>query len=285
MRYRCGMALLTAACMISGLLAQSVPPASGGDGSGAFTLTAEQTLAFRSAGESAAASRWTEAYAKLKPIHEAVPRDASITKFTAEAAINSGDVGYAQAIIQPLLEVSPQDWQARALLARTYAEAHQDAMRDAALRQLVTLHANTADPQFRQQTQVLIERDVLSKGHLDLFYSLQPWSRYNIYAMARVYDVDGKQTLRITLESSDFEQASWGKQHAGLLAKGERMYSMDGYADQPPATPGGQATQTHYTFGFFDGRPAYNTVRDRMIVIANGKGQPMSSMSGIVPKP
>ncbi len=284
MRYQLGTALLSYALVTSALLCQQAPPSVTGAASGTSALTAEQTLAFRAAGESAAGGKWSDAFAKLKSIHEAAPGNTQIAKFTAEAAINSGDAAYALAIVKPLLQASPQDWQARALLARTYAETHQDAARDAELQQLTTLHASTTDPQFRQQTQVIIERDPLPSGRLDIYYSLQPWSRYNIYEMGRVYNADGKQTLRITLESSDFEQPIWAKQHPDLAAKGERMYSMDGYRDQPPATPGGQGTQTHYTFGFFDGRPAYNTVRDRMIAIANGKGQPMSSTSGIVPK-
>ena len=248
-------------------------------------MTPDQTLDFGVARESFAAGKWADAYAKLKPIHEAVPGNAPVAKFTAEAAINSGDRAYAQGVLTRLLAASPDDWQARTLQARIYAEAHNDAARDAELKRLIVQHANTSDNNFRQQNALLIERDMLPDGgHLDIFYSMQPWSRYNIYEMARVYDAGGKQRFRITLESGDFDQPLWAKTHAELAAKGERAFSMDGYSDQP-ATATTQATQTHSTYGFFDGQPSYDTVRDRMIAIASGKGAPLSSTGGIVPKP
>ena len=199
--------------------------------------------------------------------------------------MDSGDRDYAQSILKPFVATPKDAWQVHALLARAYAESHEDAARDLELQVLTMLHARTADPNFRQQTQILIERDALPAGHLDLFYSLQPWSRYNIYAMARVYNAEGKQLQRITLESGDVDQTLWAKQHADLAAKGERMFSMDGYTEQPPAQPGAPATQTHATYAFFDGRPPYDLVRDRMLAIASGKGAVLSSASGIVPKP
>jgi hypothetical protein len=248
-------------------------------------MTPDQTLDFGVARESFAAGKWADAYAKMKPIHEAVPGNTQVAKFTAEAAINSGDAAYAQRVVTPLLTSAPDDWQAEALQGRIYAEAHNDAARDAVLKQLTVQHANTGDARLKQLTQILIERGALPDGsHIDLFYSLQPWSRYNIYEMARVYDAAGKQRLRITLESGDMDQSLWAPKHPDLVAKGERMFSMDGYSDQP-ATATTQATQTHSTFGFFDGRPPYDMVRDRMIAIGSGKGAVLSSTGGIVPKP
>ncbi len=249
-------------------------------------LSAQQSADFAAAQRTFAAGDWASAYDKLRPLHEAEPSNTLLAKYTAESAINTGNAAYAQSILTPVLATAPDDWQAHTLQARIFAEARNDAARDSELRQLTTLHGSTTDPRFRQQTQVLLERDQLQAGHVDLFYSLQPWSRYNIYQMARVYNSQGKQTLRITLESGDFDQPNWAKQHPDLAAKGERAFSMDGYSDQPPAQPGGQPTQTHMTYGFFDGQPQYNTVRDRMLAIAAGNATaPISSTSGIVPKP
>jgi hypothetical protein len=84
----------------------------------------------------------------------------------------------------------------------------------------------------------------------------------------------------VTLESNDFDQPLWAKQHPKEAAAGMRMFSMDGYSEPIPG-PNGTATQTHTTYGFFDGRPSYDTVRDKMIAVANGKGSAISSTSGI----
>jgi hypothetical protein len=38
----------------------------------------------------------------------------------------------------------------------------------------------------------------------------------------------------------------------------------------------GQRTQTHYTYKFFVGQPSYETLRDEVISIADGKTKPLS---------
>ena len=167
----------------------------------------------------------------------------------AEAVINTGDTTYAKSILTPMEISSPEDWQARILLARIHAEAHDDAARDAEPQKIISLHANTTDPGFRPMTQVLTERDPTPNGHMDLYNSLQPWSRYNIYEMARVYDKAGSQMLRITLESADFDPGLVQAIAPGFGRKRRAHVSMDGYADQP-ATAQIQATQTHMTYGF-----------------------------------
>ncbi len=250
--------------------------------SASATLTPDQQTQLEAAKKDFNAAHWSEAVTELKALHAAVPTNADVAKFAAEASLNSNDPATALTLLQPIAEASPDDWQAHALLARAYAESHQDAKRDAALQQLLALHKTTTDVHFQQLTQFMVERVALPSGRLDIFYSLVPWSRYNIYEMARAYNASGQQTMRITLESNDADQALWAQKHAKEAAAGMREFSMDGYTEQVSTT--GEHTQSHITFGFFDGQPSYATVRDRMVAIASGKGNPISSTSGIHPQ-
>lgn len=241
--------------------------------------TPEQQAQFDAAKRAAAAGLYGDALAALKPLHQQFPEDADLTRFTAECALDAGDAAYALAQVQPAVEDKPGNWQERMLMARAYAEMHDAAKRDAELQSLAESYASGKHAKLNTVQVFLVERVPLPNGRLDLYYSLTPWSRYNIYEMARVYDATGLQVERITLESGDFDQPLWAKQHPDLAAKGMRVFSMDGYTEQSDAN--GQHTQTHATFGFFDGRPTYDTVRDKMVTIATGKVGPMSRTQGI----
>lgn len=234
---------------------------------------------FEHARQQAASGDWPGALASLKPLHLILPDDVDLTRFIVEAAIDAGDSAYALSQLKPLVDSKPGNWQELMLMARAYAEAHDAANRDAALTTLEDLHHFGRHAKLNAVQVFLVERVPLEKGHFDLYYSLVPWSRYNIFEMARVYNAAGQQVSRLTLESNDFEQAQWAKTHTQQAAQGMRFFSMDGYTEQISAD--GKHTQTHFTYGFFDGRPTYEAVRDKMAAIANGKVGPMSSTSGI----
>ncbi len=246
-------------------------------------LSAQQSVDFAQARQDFAAAKWADALVIFKDLHAHHPRNAEVAKYAAEAAMNTGDYAYAEANLTPLT-TSDEDWQAHTLLARCYAQEGKDVERDAALDKLTKLHANTTDPRFQRLTQFVIEQVPTSKGSLQIVWSLVPVSQYKVYEMGRVLDPNGRRTFLITLESNENEQAAWAQKHPQLAAAGQRFFSLDGYRDDTAAD--GQVTQTHFTFGFFeDGRPDYRTVRARMVDIAEGKGQALSSRSGLaIPK-
>lgn len=257
--------------------AQQPPPAE--PQSTPHFATEQQQAQFETAKQDAATGHWSDALALLKPLHDLLPGDVDLTRFTAEVAINGGDTAYALAQLKPVVAANPHSWLALMLMARVYAETHDVASRDAALSALAALHDSGLHSKLNATQVFLIERIALSNGTMDLYYSLEPWSRYNIYEMARVYNASGQQVRRITLESNDFDQPTWAQQHPQLAAQGLRMFSLDGYTEQYAAN--GRHTQTHSTYRFFDGRPAYDAVRDEMVAIASGKTGPISSTTGI----
>lgn len=161
------------------------------------------------------------------------------------------------------------------MLARIYAETGQKQKRDAEIAHLVDLHKRAVSPQIARLQQFLLERIPTANGSIRIWYSLEPWGQYKTYIFSRVYDKTGQQILRITLESSDFDQPLFAKQHPDLAAQGVRLFSLDGYG-QAQKLPNGGSTFTHMTFGFYNGQPAYDSIRERMIQIAEGQGKPVS---------
>jgi hypothetical protein len=245
-------------------------------------MTPEQTALLHAARKDFGSRDYKSALTKMETLHRQRPEDKMLAAGTGETAINAGDYDLAASILKPL--ALQGDWHAHTFLARLYAEQHDTAARDAELQTLAAMQAATTDPQFAGLTQILLERIPLKAGFLDLYYSLKPWSRYNIHAMARVYDSDGRQTYRITLESADFDQPNWQKQHPDLAAKGMRMFSLDGYSE-PQRNANGTATQTHATFGFLDGKPSYDDMKGRMVAIANKTSTPVSSLTNPMSTP
>jgi hypothetical protein len=66
------------------------------------------------------------------------------------------------------------------------------------------------------------------------------------------------------------------KYTAEAAAKGERCFSMDGYSQGAPNAQG-QSSQVHATYGFFEGQPPYDKVRERILEIAKRQTPPLST--------
>ncbi len=242
--------------------------------------TPEQQTAFDTAKQDFAAGRFSAAFAALRPLQEQLPGDIDLLRFTCEAALDSGDTAFPIAKLMPLTEAKPGQWQELMLLARAYAQARDLDRREATLSAITAAFNSGRHPKLSAINQFLIERVPLPDGRMDIYYVLSPYSRYNISMTAWLYNAAGQQRYHLTLETSDFDQPLWAKSHPQQAADGMRLYSLDGYSP-PVAGPNGTRSQTHATFGFLDGKPSYETVRERWMGIATNKSGPMSTTSGI----
>ena len=279
--------LLTFLLLCTSALAQSPPPPPAPSATqqvdpvpGSPEMNPSQRARFAQAGRTFNASRFTEALALLRPLLQELPDDVNVAKFTAEAAINTGDPTLAITTLKPFELREPDDWQTVSILAHAYAQAGQRQLRDTELARLQTLH-DTLGPPFSTRRDVLLETVTAGDRKISFFPALTPWGPYNVHLMARVYNAAGDQILRVTLESSDADQSLFAKQHPAEAARGLRQFSLDGYApDQRDAA--GQILQTHFTYALFAGQPPYDLVRDRAIAIAEGKVKPLSSRTDTV---
>ena len=95
---------------------------------------------FDDARKSFSANDFKSALPKLRQLHEQVPRNDIITKFTAEAALNAGDYEVTTSLLDSLLRSSPDDPQALGIQAHLYGQQHDVVRRDAVLGHIQRLH-------------------------------------------------------------------------------------------------------------------------------------------------
>jgi len=222
-------------------------------------------------------------YSDAMVIHQALlkdfPGDPVLLKFCSQSAIQNNDPGFAVKTLKPIAESDPQDWQAAAMLMRGCAETGDTACRDAELTHLLDLHSQGITPPNLRE--LAVEHLKVGDKTLAINFSLIPWGPYKTYAAGDVNDAAGKLLMTISLESSDFDQASFAKDHPDDAARGVRLFSLDAY-EETGTNSSGQRTQTHYTYKFFTGQPSYATIRQDFIDVAGGKAKPVSSRSGLV---
>jgi tetratricopeptide (TPR) repeat protein len=90
----------------------------------------------------------------------------------------------------------------------------------------------------------------------------------------KVFNSAGKEIFCVVLESDAPEQQAWAKEHPKEAASGGRRFSLDGYA-----------TDSHSTYGFYDGEPPYDQVREEAKQILAGKKQATSKTTYSSPQP
>jgi len=208
-----------------------------------------------------------------------LPGDPVLSKFSSEAALNTGNTTLALETIRPISQTNPDDWQATGLLTRACAETGDKACRDSGIAHMLALRKRGLIPSHTQQ--YIVERIATGGQTLFVYTSLEPWGHYQVYNYAQLFDEAGHLELRLTIESDDTDQAFFAKQHPKEAAAGLRTFSLDGYQDSG-LNANKQRSETHYTFKFFIGQPDYETVRDAFVNVANGQTKPLSSRVNIL---
>jgi len=209
-----------------------------------------------------------------------IPGDPVLIKFASDAALNNEDAAFALKALQPLAQADPDDWQAAAMLTRACAETGDTACRDAGIAHMLDLRQRGVTPPNVQQ--YVVESVKVYDNTLLIRTALVPIGHYKVYAIGRVTDSSGKLILTITLESNDFDQPAFAKEHPIEAAKGIRAFSLNAYLETG-LNDNEQRTQNHYLYKFFVGQPSYATVRDEFLKVANGTtSSPISSTIGLI---
>ena len=255
--------------------------AQGAKATGAKAETAE----FQAAGKAFEAGEYAAALAGFKQLIKEEPENGIYKKFASEAALNIGDAGFVLETLPPVEQADPEDWQARLLLARAYAQTAEapghTEKRDEEIAAVRKLHAADPNSALGKLRDFKLETVHAGGKTVQFFPAFVPWGPYNVHLLARTYDETKQPGLLLTLESGDADQPLFAEQHPKEAAEGLRSFSLDGYRPGPK-TADGQATQTHFTYGFFIGEPAYDAVRAQMLAILAGTQKPLSSRTGPV---
>lgn len=242
-------------------------------------LTPEQNQRFQNALRAFGHASYAEAFAAFKALLKELPGEPVVSKFAAEAALNTRDLQFALRIVKPIVDAAPDDWQAAALLTRSCAELADVKCRDAGMAHMLELHRRGVTPQ--NMLRYILERINIGDNTLFLWASLEPWGTYRVYYLGQVLNAQQKIYLRSTVESNDGDQNDFTREHPKEAAAGLRGFSIDAYAETG-LNSNGQRTQAHYTYGYFVGEPSYDVVREKFLAIAQGKAMPLSSRTGLV---
>jgi hypothetical protein len=186
-----------------------------------------------------------------------------VTQLTAGAAVETGDTDYALTLMKPFVDAHPKDWHAAALLVRIYAESGEKALRDQQIAHLLDLHKQTSDSDFAKLHIFPIQKIRLHSGYTVFLYPFEPLKPYNTYLVAMIYTSDGKSDYRLELGSEDADQAFFKPKK-----RGERRFSIDSYRKNEKNANWPESQALH---GFIDGVFDYDTMRDRMVMVANGE--------------
>ncbi|MFT4112792.1 tetratricopeptide repeat protein [Silvibacterium sp.] len=243
-------------------------------------MTSEQQSLFDAAKKDFGEHHPELALEKMKQLHAMVPDNPTITDATAETAVVVGDDADAITLLKPWTATHTDDWFALEWLARAYAETGNVAERDKTIAAVIKAHETTANAQFQRADRFLVERVKLASGSLDIYYAIVPFSPYHIYMLGRQVDANNALIRQITLESNDFDQPGFAKEHPDMAAKGMRRFSMDTYSASKP-NPDGTTTQTQALIGFIDGQPSYDDTKARMLSVAKGDAPPAATRTGI----
>jgi hypothetical protein len=235
--------------------------------------TPQQKQQFDVASQAFTSQHYAEALAGFKALLQELPGDPLLSKFAAESDLNCGDGKFAVDTLRPVVQTNPDDWQASALLAHAYAATGDNKARDAAMVHMLELRQKGVTPPDMQV--YILETIKVGDNTLVIRPSLVPWGPYKVHFLGQLMNAQGQIFFRMTLESSDFDQRSFARDHPKEAAAGLRRFSLDGYRQTGPNT------QTHMTFGFYEGEPPYETVREKFLSIAENKEHPTSMLSGL----
>jgi hypothetical protein len=242
-------------------------------------LNTEQKKQFDDAAKAFGEQKYGDALSGFKALLGVVPDDVLLSKFASEAGLNNGDTEFAVKTLKPIAAEKPDDWQAAALLTRAYAESGDAAGRDAGMAHMMELRQKGLTPVGLRD--YVVERIKVGDKTLIMRSSLTPWGGYHVYALGQVAEANGQVSFRVALESGDFDQPAFAKEHPDQAAKGMRRFSLDGYRDTA-VNDKGQKTQTHFTYAFFDGQPTYAQFRGEVLKVVQGETKPVSSTNGVV---
>jgi hypothetical protein len=241
-------------------------------------LNPQQKQQFDEAGKAYGEHRYADSLAIHQLLLKDFPGDPILLKFASEAALQNGDAAFAVKTLKPLAQADPDDWQAAAMLTRACAETGDKAGRDEGMAHMLDLHSRGITPPQLQQ--YAVESVKLGENTLVINTSLVPWGYYKVYNLGKVTHGTGKLLLSITLESNDFDQPGFAKDHPDEAAKGMRRFSIDTYTETGTDSAG-HRTQTQGLYKFIDGQPPYETIREEFVKIAGGQGSPMGSRTNL----
>lgn len=160
-------------------------------------------------------------------------------------------------------KLAPNDWRGRSKLVQAYQATGNMKARDEERAALIALWEKGEDADLKVQDTFCREQIIEPNRRVFVLEYFRPaGERMVVYSF--VVQAPGAEDYRISLGSyEDTNQIGW---EMGTRPRNVRLYHLDLYR-----------TKFHATYGFYEGQPAYETVRGNVMDILNGKAKAVSS--------
>jgi tetratricopeptide (TPR) repeat protein len=190
---------------------------------------------------------YTRALRILRQVIAGDPSDIVALNVAANSALRLKDYPSAIASFKSALQLQPDEYHNVSGLMRAYTLSGMAPERDELRKHIAELeHSGKLPADFNYVFETFQAGD--KKIEVAEFPIIQGF--YGERYRSKVFNSAGKQIFCVTLESDALEQATWAKEHPKEAAADGRRFSLDGYA-----------SDSHSTYVFYNGEPAYEQVR------------------------
>ncbi len=242
---------------------QSSPPASSQAGPRSAPARSDVDAKMREGGEAFRNGDYPRALAIFREVIAAAPDNIFAHNLAANCALRLKDYPGAIDSFKHALELQPDELHNLTGLMEAYTLAGMTEERDAEREHIQTLKREGRLP---KGFGYLFETFEVGEKKVQVTEFPAFGGRYNFRYLFKVLDKEDKLAFQIALESADFDQGVFAKLHPKDAAAGQREFSLDGFGPN-----------AHWTYGFYDGEPPYEQVRERVEQILLGKTKPLSS--------
>ncbi len=204
-----------------------------------------------------------QALAAFQQALQANPNDVAANLYAAGAALELYQGNLAVQYAEKAKQLAPDNWKVHTTLVVAYAMAGKIQERDAERELLRKLHADPKAPEAMQTNGFLLDLFPVKQYRIEAIEFFKPVGKFNVYYRFHVRNTQGKLVWSFNVESNDFDEKSWEQAHAQQAADGERQFQITG-----------EGNGKSVDYDMFSGRPAYDSIKARILGILNAQTAP-----------
>jgi len=205
-------------------------------------------------------------FADAVPILEALAREYESDDIFWNLGISATEIHATDKALKAWLAyrtLAPDDWRGRAKLVQAYQATGNIKARNDERAELIRLWEKGEDVDLRKQATFCREQVIEANRRVFVLEHFHPGGENMVVYSFEVRAPD-TEDYRISLGSYEgTNQVGW---ETGSRPRSVRLYHLDLYRPK-----------LHETYGFYEGQPSYETVRENVMSILAGEAKPISS--------
>ncbi len=212
------------------------------------------------------AGKSAESIPLFQEVLKSVPDDDAAIWNLGLAAADAGDYKLALATWLHYRKLFPDDPQGMAKVIQAYQGLNQLVDRDREREALFAFRRTLPAEEIAKNDKYCRDQFRVQDKKVLVFEYFEPKGEWRIFYRFSVLDAARNEQLFYSLGS--YEATTRILREAHKIAADARIYHLDKYEDR---------ANVHSTYGFFDTKPDYDVVRQRVVDALSGKSGPMSS--------